>query len=142
MNKMNLKYLTSVTEIMILGHWFNDEITAVLKPFKISEPQYNVLRILEDNRNQDITVSGIQNQMYKKSSNVTRMIDKLLDKGLVSREICQSNRRKMIVSLTDKGNELILKLNEVILNFHQPIRDKLTDEDCDTLTHLLKKIRD
>lgn len=141
MNKHTSKHYELVSEILTSGHWLNDKISETLKPYNISEPQYNVLRILEDEKGLPITVKSIQEKMYKKSSNVTRIVDKLIEKGLVNRAICLENRRKMEITLTDEGTNLVNKLNIVVREFHSPISNRLTDTECDELIAILSKIR-
>lgn len=141
MDKHTSKYYELVSEILTSGHWLNDNISALLKVHNISEPQYNVLRILEDEEGLPITVKSIQERMYKKSSNVTRIVDKLIEKGLVNRSICAENRRKMEITLTKEGLNLVEKLNVIVRDFHSPISAKLTDLECDQLISILSKIR-
>jgi len=140
MNEKETNYYNAVSAIISKGHWITDQITRILKPYNITEPQYNVLRILEDKYPSVATVQEIQEEMLRKSSNVTRIIDKLLDKGFVSREIRPDNRRKMDIKLTEDGFKTIEKLNEVVHNFHDPINERVTEEECINLIHILKKL--
>ena len=112
-----------------------------MRDFEISEPQYNVLKILKGSKGQPITVQGIQSQMLQRTSNVTRIVDKLIDKGLVNRKECPSNRRKMDITITIQGEEFLKPLDKIVLGFHQPMAEKLTNEEAQTLTKLIIKLK-
>jgi len=78
-------------------------MNAVTKDFDVSIQQFNVLRILNGAKENTVNLNYIQSRMIHKMSNTTRLIDKLVDKGLVSREICKENRRKIEVKISQKG---------------------------------------
>ncbi len=138
---MNRNYLLATHQIIRTGHWITDQVTVELKEFGITEPQYNVLKILQAKKGDPITVHEIQKGMIQRSSNVTRIIDKLIDKGLVLRSECPSNRRKMDNSITDSGNQLLKKLDEKVLRFHQPMAKNITQDEAILLLKLIKKLK-
>ena len=107
-------YFQAMINIMYTGHWLTDHINSVLKPFGISEPQYNVLRILEDVDDTLLAQQEIQALMIQKSSNVSRIIDKLIEKNYVNRSICQTNRRKMDICLTIEGKKFLKKASKEV----------------------------
>ncbi|MGI9543882.1 MAG: MarR family winged helix-turn-helix transcriptional regulator [Cyclobacteriaceae bacterium] len=133
-------YFKAILKILITGSKVMDQVTQTLKPFDISEPQFNVLRILRGQKGQPITVFEIQKRMIQRSSNVTRLVDKLLAKDLVSRSICEQNRRKMDIAITPKGLELLKKLDKVVLKLHKPYKERLTDQEAKQLKLLLDKL--
>ncbi|RZJ69738.1 MarR family transcriptional regulator [Flavobacterium sp.] len=119
-----------------------ESIQAVLKPFDISTEQFNVLRILRGQKGKPANMSLIQERMLAKTSNTTRLVDKLLAKELVTRKICPSNRRKMEIEITKKGLDLLLKIDPVIDNHETLYGRKMTAEELNTLSLLLDKFRD
>lgn len=133
------KYFQVVDLLMKGNRLITDEVTKVLKPYGITEPQYNVLRILfvEDHA---LTIQDIQAQMYHQSSNVSRIIDKLVAKDLVTRHVNPDNRRKMSIQLTPKGVQEVGQLDQHVHAFHQELNNKLTDDHLDELKVLLKKM--
>ena len=137
----NRNYLRAIHQIIKTGHWITDQVGIELRDFEISEPQYNVLKILKGSKGQPITVQGIQSQMLQRTSNVTRIVDKLIDKGLVNRKECPSNRRKMDITITIQGEEFLKPLDKIVLGFHQPMAEKLTNEEAQTLTKLIIKLK-
>jgi DNA-binding MarR family transcriptional regulator len=68
----------------------------------IFQEQFNVLRILRKKGN-PANMSVIQERMIAKTSNTTRLVDKLLLKNFVTRKVCLENRRKIEVLITQKG---------------------------------------
>ena len=138
---MNKIYFDTIFQIITTGHWITDEVTRALKKFDITEPQFNVLRILKGARGKPLTVSTIQTHMVQRSSNVTRIIDKLLRKNLVERKECPTNRRKMDITITEEGIKKLDELNEEVLTLHKPFFDKLNDEELITLKNLILKLK-
>ena len=83
----------------------------LLKPYNLSQQQYNVLKILQEKYPQSCTLSSISNRMVDKMSNATRLVDKLLGKKLVTRSLCPDNHRKVDIRITAEGLELLEKLD-------------------------------
>ncbi len=133
-------YYQAILSIIKAGHRITDQVSRELKEFDITEPQYNVLRILRGAKGKPITVQEIQCKMVQRSSNVTRIIDKLLEKDCVTREECSSNRRKMDISLTSEGLNLLKKLDKKLQAFHAPMKDRLTEQELKVLNDLITKL--
>ena len=134
-------YYPAINEIIQTGNWMTDQVGMELKEFDVTEPQFNVLRILKAQKGKPITVSSILDQMVQRTSNVTRIVDKLNEKGLVTRMECPSNRRKMDILITEKGSNLLMELNRKMHTFHLPLMKNLKPEEAETLTKLLKKLK-
>lgn len=134
-------YLEAIYQIIRTGHWITDQVNCELKDFGISEPQFNVLRILRGSKGKPITVREIQGRMVQRSSNVTRIIDKLLEKGLVSRKECASNRRKMDINITKQGEALLVMLDRKVKAFHEPMAKNLTEPEARKLANLILKLK-
>ncbi|WP_300564677.1 MarR family transcriptional regulator [Flavobacterium sp.] len=124
------------TEITISDH-FNE----ILKPHDLSPEQYNVLRILRGQKGKSANMCDIQERMIAKTSNTTRLVDKLLLKELVTREVCPDNRRKMEVQITSKGIELLSELDSKVIEHENYFAAKLTPEELEKLNNLLDKYR-
>lgn len=138
---MNQEYLGAIDQLIRTGHWITDQVSLELKEFGITEPQYNVLRILRVKKGNPVTVQKIQSRMVQRSSNVTRLIDKLLDKNLVSRKECPENRRKMDITITQSGLDLLEKLDEKVVSFYQPMSKNLNTDESRTLKELIIKLK-
>jgi len=79
--------------------------------------------------------------MIQRSSNVTRIIDKLESKGLVERTLCSKDRRKMDIILTQKGDELLSILNKKVEAFHHQMENNLNQKELETLQSLIIKFK-
>ncbi|MEO9484873.1 MAG: MarR family transcriptional regulator [Ekhidna sp.] len=134
-------YFRAIFEIIKTGHWITDQVSVELKEFDISEPQYNVLRILRGRDNKPATVQEIQSQMIQRSSNVTRIIDKLLIKELVERKECPSNRRKMDITITKQGVDYLKILDQKLRSFHSSMINNLSSSELEQLGELIKKLK-
>lgn len=134
-------YKKAIVNLLFTSHWLNDEISDVLKPFDISTQQFNVLRILKGRKGKAANLSSIQKRMIAKNSNATRLVDKLIVKGLVIKETCEANKRKVEIFITNQGEIFLEKLNKVVEDKEQKIVAQLTEEEQHTLTELLTKIR-
>ncbi|HAT66856.1 MAG TPA: MarR family transcriptional regulator, partial [Flavobacteriaceae bacterium] len=85
--------------------------------------------------------STIQERMIDKSSNTTRLIDKLIQKGFAKRQICKKNRRKIEVFITENGLELLKKLDPLTEQANKNIMEKLSINEKEKLNSLLDKLR-
>jgi len=87
-------------------------------------------------------MSLIQERMLAKTSNTTRLVDKLLTKELVTRKICPSNRRKMEIGITEKGLGLLLAIDPVLDAHEDTFGQHMTADELNQLSFLLDKFRD
>lgn len=134
-------YYKAMFALIKTGHWLTDSVTRELKEYSIYEPQFNVLRILQGAKGKPISVNKILESMIQRSSNITRIVDKLEAKGLVERTLCPIDRRKMDIIITEEGSQLLKKLNKKVENFHRPMMENLNEEELDTLEKLILKLR-
>src|SRR5690554_965382 len=118
-----------------------EKLSDVLKPYDISTEQLNVLRILRGQKGKPVNMGAIQERMIAKTSNTTRLVDKLLAKGLVDRAVCENNRRKIEVTITDKGLKLLNIVDKLVDNTEDTLCANLTDLEQRQLIELLEKIR-
>jgi DNA-binding MarR family transcriptional regulator len=118
-----------------------DKFNEVIKPYDLSSEQYNVLRILRGQKGRPANMCIIQERMLSKNSNTTRLIDKLLLKELVTREVCPENRRKIEVLITNKGLELLKILDPKVLEYENQFADNLSTIEKAQLNTLLEKYR-
>ena len=131
----------TILNIMYTQNLLAEKFTEILKPFDISVEQFNVLRILRGQKGKPSNMFLIQERMLAKTSNTTRLVDKLLLKELVTREVCPDNRRKMEISVTDKGLKLLQKLDPKVDAHEQIFSNNLSSEELLQLNLLLEKYR-
>lgn len=129
---MNIMYAQNV-----IGENFNE----TMKEYDLSPEQFNVLRILRGQKGKPANMCVIQERMIAKTSNTTRLVDKLLLKGLVTREVCEENRRKMEILITEKGLNLLTELDPLISGHEDKFAGNLTPAELEQLNTLLEKYR-
>ncbi|NMC99139.1 MAG: MarR family transcriptional regulator [Bacteroidales bacterium] len=112
-----------------------------LKKHDITESQYNVLRILRGFQNEaPLTVGFIKERMLDKSSDVSRIVDKLFNKKLVNRIENTKDRRQKLVSITEKGLDLLNKMYDCEIKADLLLKN-LSLEEVQDLNFILDKIR-
>ncbi len=131
----------TVLNILYTQNIITEKFSEILKPYDISEEQFNVLRILRGQKGKPANMCLIQERMLAKTSNTTRLVDKLLLKELVTREVCPENRRKIEVLITPKGLELLTVLDPKVIDYELSFTKNLNTEELDQLNHLLEKFR-
>jgi DNA-binding MarR family transcriptional regulator len=131
----------TVLNIMFTQNFTAERFNEVLKSYDLSAEQFNVLRILKGQKGNPANMSVIQERMIAKTSNTTRLVDKLLLKALCTREVCPENRRKIEVSITEKGMELLKEVDPKVEEFETEWAEKLSTEELQNLNTLLEKLR-
>ncbi|MEZ5015599.1 MAG: MarR family transcriptional regulator [Flavipsychrobacter sp.] len=134
-------YMRAYINIMYTGVWLQQNVSQVLKPFDITEPQYNVLRILRGQQGSPMNLYEIQDRMIQKMSNVSRLIDKLLVKGLVERNECQDNRRRVDIVIREAGLKLLEDIEQPLLAMLGNVSKNITEEEARMLGDVLDKLR-
>jgi len=127
---------------MYTASWLLGRISKVIKPFGLTEPQQNVLRILERQEGKPMNLYEIQDRMIQKTSNVSRIIDKLLEKELVTRRESDGNRRRVDIFITEKGLDLTRSCAEAVhIMFRTEIFGNMRREKLDQLCDLMDMVR-
>lgn len=131
----------ALLNVMYTQNVIAEKFSELLKPFELSAEQFNVLRILRGQKGNAVNMCTIQERMIAKTSNTTRLVDKLLLKDLVLREICPQNRRKMEITITAKGMELLKQLDPLVEAHEKKFGNNLTPNELEQLNILLEKFR-
>ncbi len=133
-----------ITQVLIktsqLSYLLLAELAQLLKNYDLSEPQFNVLRILRGAKGEALNLFQINERMIHKSSNTTRLIDKLREKRLIDTRICPGNRRKMDININDAGMELLSDIDPYFDEFRKDIDSRISDDEARTLNTLLDKL--
>ena len=119
----------------------SDKFNEVLRPYAISVEQFNVLRILRGQKDNTVNMNVIQERMMTKNSNTTRLIDKLLIKNMVTRNICKDNRRKMEIKITPIGLKALEELDAKVIAHDNSFTENLNKAELNQLNDLLEKLR-
>jgi DNA-binding MarR family transcriptional regulator len=132
----------AIVNVIFSGNWLTAQHNQqVLKDVNLTSEQYNVLRILRGQNDHPLSVSGITERMLNRNSNVSRLVDRLLEKELVVRTTCTNDRRQVDVALTPKGRELLQDIDTEHHNWENT-RTGLDAQEAQLLSDLLDKMRD
>jgi len=135
------KTTQTIIETIKTAQWISDKMNEVLKIHGLSEQQFNVLRILRGANKGPLSVQDIGARMITKNSNVTRLIDKLLERDLVKRKECSTNRRKMDIVITAAGLGLLNIVDPAIEDLNNYFSQQLSPPEFEQLHQLLTKIK-
>jgi len=131
----------AVLNILYTQNILTDSFNEILKPYDLSGEQYNVLRILRGQKGLPANMFVIQERMIAKTSNTTRLVDKLLLKEFVTRKVCPENRRKIEVEITQKGLDVLTLLDPQVIAHEQKFASNLLPEELEQLNRLIEKFR-
>ena len=126
--------------LMYTYHWQMERSMEIFKPFDMTSQQYNVLRILKGRHPEAIPVGEVKAVLLDKNPDMTRLCDRVVQKGLIQRDFNCHNRREVLLQITPTGLELLLQLEPVMKEASKEW-DNLTPEEAETLSDLLDKLR-
>ena len=117
-----------------------EKIKQLMESADITPQQYNILRILRTSQ-KPLSTMQIRERMLDKMSDTSRIVERLLKKELVNKQICATDKRLVDVTLSDKGLKLLLRLEKKTGELDS-ITSNLNTKDIDTVNELLDKIRE
>ncbi|MBL0268537.1 MAG: MarR family transcriptional regulator [Chitinophagaceae bacterium] len=121
--------------------WMRDKTRCIFDAEDITSQQFNILRILRGSYPQPLSTLQIRERMLEKMSDTSRIVDRLISKGLVKKVTCKTDRRLVDVIITDKGKKLLERLDEK-QNEIDGVLGNLSEKDANILSDLLDQIRD
>lgn len=127
----------AVINLLTTAYLLSERINELLKPFDVSIEQFNVLRILRGRKGVPANMCDIQDRMIARMSNTTRLVEKLLQKGLVDRKTCPVNRRKVEITITEKGLETLRQIDPLIDRFEEKFIQSLNTSEAENFIHLI-----
>ena len=141
--EINTKFKSPQQKVIInirhTSNWMASQQHSYMIKYELTMPQFNILRILRG-ASEPITVNMVKERMIEKSPNTTRLMDKLIEKNLIERVRCDKDRRVVYVAITEKGLQLLAEIDQTFENSHL-FTEKLSDEEAETLSNLLDKLR-
>ena len=141
MEKFRTQQQRATLNILFTSTWIAEKTNECFKPFGISQEQYNVLRILKGQKGKPANLSTIQERMIHRMSNATRLVEKLKLKGYANRVICEDNRRKVEITITEKGLQLLEQIDPKLTRAELNLFTNLSDKDAKDIGDLLDKLR-
>jgi DNA-binding MarR family transcriptional regulator len=131
----------AILNILFTYGWINERIKNILAPEDITPQQYNILRILRGSFPHPLSTLQIRERMLDRMSDTSRIVDRLVSKQLVKKVICAKDRRLVDVTITDKGQSLLKKLDAEV-NDMENISKNLTNKEAEMISALLDKLRE
>lgn len=125
--------------LIYTSNWMNEKMKAFFDKEDITPQQFNILRILRG-AGKPISTLQIRQRMLDKMSDTSRIVDRLLAKGLVKKNTCNNDKRLVDVSITDKGKKLLERL-DLLAPEMDAFFSNLSDAEAKLLNKLLDKIR-
>ena len=126
--------------VLYTGYWLRSSFSTKLKQEDLTLEQYNVMRILKGKHPEQMCVKDIASRTVEKSSNVPRILDRLVTKKLARRTPSKEDKRETLVSLTDKGLKTLERANGLTWEVTNGIQ-ALDEEEARMLNTLLEKMR-
>lgn len=127
--------------IMFTGNQFTLLSSRMLKQFSLTTQQFNVLRILRGQKGNPISVKDMHGRMLDSSSNVSRLVDKLLTKNLITRITCPNDRRKVELTIPKKGLQLLSEIDVFLKVIKKRLRSAITEDEAKIASGILDKFR-
>jgi DNA-binding MarR family transcriptional regulator len=117
-----------------------ERTATILEEEDITPQQFNILRILRGSNPKPLSTLQIRERMLDKMSDTSRIVDRLIAKGLVRKNTCKADRRLVDVAITEKGLKMLERLDRKQDDM-DGILSNLTEKEANQLSDLLDKIR-
>jgi len=133
------EYQKGIINLIYTYNWMNEKMKKTFDKEDITAQQYNILRILRG-AGKPISTLQIRERMLDKMSDTSRIVDRLVLKGLAQKSTCKDDKRLVDVSISARGKKLLEKIDRYE-NDMDAILGNLSDAEAKTLNKLLDKIR-
>ena len=131
-------YLRLLTLTSRLSH----QVDQLLRSFDVTQPQFNVLRILAGAGPAGLGRNEITARMVTTTPDMTRLLNRMMDKGWIVRERGTEDRREVPTTLTAAGRQLLKKIDAPLARLHAEQFEAMSASETGNLLSLLKKILD
>ena len=138
--KFEDNYHKAVINIAYTDGWLNNLIRPYFEKHNLTNQQFNILRILRGQYPKPATVNLLKERMIDKMSDASRIVDRLVQKELVSRCTNTKDRRAVDVRISEKGLA-ILEIMDAEMKTKNLLKTNLTEEEAGILSSLLDKLR-
>ena len=139
-DKFEDNYHKAVINITYTFGWLSNSFRCRFEKHNLTQQQFNVLRILRGQYPNPATINMIKERMLDKMSDASRIVDRLIQKGLVSRCTNNKDRRAVDIQISQAGLEVLSKMDEEFKT-RDLLKNNLTEEEAGKLSDLLDKLR-
>ena len=138
--KMEDNYHRVMINISYTYNWMSNFIRAKFEQYNLTSQQFNILRILRGQYPNPATVNLLKERMIDKMSDASRIVDRLIQKGMVSRCTNKKDRRAVDIRISNAGLGVLAQIDKEF-KARDILQDNLTEEEAGQLSDLLDKLR-
>lgn len=139
-NKFSSSKQKAMINLLFTYGWTIEKIKNFLAKEDVTHQQFNILRILRGSHPDPLSTLQIRERMLDKMSDTSRIVDRLVIKGLVKKVTCSQDKRLVDVTITEKGQKLLKRVDAESDHISE-IMGNLSEKDAEQLSNLLDKLR-
>lgn len=133
-------YQQAVVNVVFTSGWCNEQMKQLLAPYDITNQQFNILRILRGQYPNPSTINLLKSRMLDKMCDASRIVDRLVQKELVLKEVNTEDKRAVDIIISKKGLQLLTQMDHEV-DLSAMASNTLTEQEADQLNFLLDKLR-
>jgi len=138
-SKFKSDYQKGVINIIYTYNWIREKLQEIFDKENLTPQQFNILRILRGNL-EPLSTLQIRERMLDKMSDTSRIVDRLVLKGLVKKVINKADKRLVDVTIATKGKKVLESMDKFEADIEN-LTKGLSASEVKTLNILLDKIR-
>lgn len=138
-SKIRNDYQKALLSIIYTNNQLCEKLKPIFEREGITQQQFNILRILRG-AHAPISTREIRNRMLDKMSDTSRLVDRLLAKGLVQKEVSSTDKRMVDIVINENGLHVLTKMEKYDEEMDN-LLEGLSQDELRTLIYLLEKIR-
>lgn len=139
-SKFDNTYHKVVVNILYTHGWITSILRERLGQHKVTLQQFNILRILRGQHPNPATINLLKERMLDKMSDASRIVDRLVQKELVSRTVNTTDRRAVDILITEKGLQLLREIDKDLLGA-DVVQQNISEDEAEKLNNILDKLR-
>ncbi|HMG07502.1 MAG TPA: MarR family transcriptional regulator [Mucilaginibacter sp.] len=133
-------YHKAAINIAYTAGWLSNFFKYHFDKFNLTQQQFNILRILRGQYPNPATINLLKERMVDKMSDASRIVDRLIQKGLVSRCTNNKDRRAVDIRISEQGLQILSKMDEEFRT-KDFLKNNMSEEEAAALSDLLDKLR-
>jgi len=133
-------YQKVALNLIYTANWLEGKQQDFFKPFRITSSQYNILRILRGQHPNQISGTEIRSRMLDKNSDISRLLDRLIKKKLITKSPSSNDKRAADIGITKEGLDVLSQIDSHI-DDSEKTNIRLSKEEASQLSNLLDKCR-
>ncbi|MCX2480129.1 MarR family transcriptional regulator [Pedobacter sp. MC2016-15] len=133
-------YHEAIVNVSYTHNWCNDKVKQAVSPYDITSQQFNVLRILRGQFPNPSTINLVKSRMLDKMCDASRIVDRLVHKDLVIKNVSNYDKRAVDILINDKGLKLLKKIDSEV-SLSEILSPNISEAEAEQLIALLIKAR-